>query len=775
MAISLTALGSVCVAAAAGDAAGRPGKMILVKNGEARCRILVADRPGREYAPRKWRAKPPKCWLYFAAHDLATYVHKSTGAGIEVITDPVKAGEAVAANDGLINIHLGMTEYVKSLGLDLPRPYGFLIMFPNSTNVVIAGVPVESTGVNAVCGVYHFLRRYVGIRWLFPGELGEYVPKLDMLVVPSDDVREIPSFPFRGSSGWGKVYEPRHKERWAPLYWHVRTGGTFSLVLRFNHNVGNIIDPDTYRDTHPDFFPVLEGKRVAPPPGWKTPKGYVKTWEPCYSAEGIVEEATSRVIEYFDKHPDSYTYSLGVNDGGQICQCDKCREKNRNYPTWCESQSYYEWADEVVRNVRKTYPDRYFGLLAYAIVAIPPENIRLDDHIVPVLAWDMRYFADPEVGRAKSEAHVSKWSAASPALGWWDYTFEGSYFVPPFQAGFVARQLKKLYHNNGLRFYFDELHPGKYFKNAPQEYMKKQLLLDIDRDAEEVLKEWYELAVGRKAAPCMARYFSVWETFWTEQVVKTEWFRERCIGERVAPFLQRMDCRYMDALTHRDVTEAEEQLTKVVELAGTDRQKARAEFFYDYFAMAKEKFFLPYISSSRMARRGSEIEVKNTLCRFGFDTDFETWGAWKSGHSTAKHRHDPDEGRNSKGCLQFDTAGSLTGSLAFTKTFPMPEKGKAYRISAWCKTSKETQLALNVWLKTAEGPFGKVRGSKGQFKFIDKADSTGEWVELSLCFAAPAQGWEEVSELYCFASGAPPVGSKFWLDDFSMEEIEVAD
>ncbi|MBT3374427.1 MAG: DUF4838 domain-containing protein [Lentisphaerae bacterium] len=761
----------VCVATRAQEPGGEPGRMVLVENGEARCRIFVAHRPGVEYAPQKWNKQLPGSWLYLAAHDFAATLRKSTGADIEVITEPEKAREAQARDDGLIAVHLGLTEYVRSLGLDLPSPHGFLITFPDDRNMVIAGVPIESKGFNTVYGVHHFLRRNVGVRWLFPGELGECVPELGTLAVPTLEVRETPSFPFRGSSGWGKVYVPSDPERWEPLYWHVRTGGTFSLHLRFSHNIGNIIDPDLYRDSHPEFFPVLEGKRVVPPPAWKTPKGYVTTWEPCYTAEGIVEEAAARIIEHFDNHPDCYTYSLGVNDGGQICRCDTCRDKNRNFPDWCESQSYYEWVNEVVRIVRRKYPDRYFGLLAYAIVYMPPEGIVLDDHIVPVLAWDMRYFCDPEIARAKSEEYVNKWKAVSPALGWWDYTFEGSYFVPPYQAGFVARQLKKLYHNSGLRFYYDEVHPGRYFKNAPQEYLKRALLWNIDRDTADILGEWFELAVGRDAAPHMAKYFQVWEALWTDRMVSTEWFKERCEGERVAPFLQRMDCRYMDVLTRDDVRRAEKHLDAVVRLAGTDAQKKRARFFQDYFMMAKSKFFLPHIASVAMSRDHVKLETKGTVCRFGFDSDFETWSTWKSRHSTAKHSHDPNEGKSGKGCLQFDNSDSLAGSLAFTNTFPMPEAGKAYRVSVWCKTSNETELALNVWLKTKQGPFGKVPGSKGQFKYIHKAVSAGDWQELSVCIAAPEEGWEEVAEIYCFASGTPPVGSLFWFDDFSIEEV----
>ncbi|MCK5801180.1 MAG: DUF4838 domain-containing protein, partial [Lentisphaeria bacterium] len=567
--------------------------VLLVKNRKALFRIVVAETPGTPYQPEGKRARYPIDGLHLAAADLVSYTRKSTGAEPEVLTNQTR-------DDGLIHIHVGMTDYVKKLDLDLPRPQGFVIAFPDKRNIVIAGIPLESYEANTRDGVVYFLRTHLGIRWLLPGELGEHVPKLDTLTVPVRNVRKEPSFLLRQASGYGKVFAGG--ERWAPVRWSRRMGYLSGAGLRFNHNVGNIIDPEKYGKTHPHFFPFINGKRVVPDASMKRRKGYIHGWEPCYTAEGIADQAARNIIEHFDKNPGAYSYSLGINDGAHICECAPCRERNKDFPEWCQSQSYYEWANAVVKKVRQKYPDRYFGLLAYSRVSPPPRGIVLDDHIVPVLAWETRYFADPTVGRRKSEQHVDAWSKAAPTFGWWDYTFEGSYFIPAFYARHMTKTLKYL-HRNGLRFYQDEIHPGKYFKNAPQEYLRWRLQWDIDLDADGILDEWYELTVGKKAAPYMAKYFAIWEEYWTRRVIQTDWYRQRIDGEFVAPFLQRRECGYMDALTREDVLEAERLLAKTVELAGTERQKQRARFFHDYFAMAKSRLILPYLAHAEMSRK----------------------------------------------------------------------------------------------------------------------------------------------------------------------------
>ena len=807
VAISRAAFLTICVDALAKDVAGPPERMVLVNNGQALCRILVADRPGQEYAPEKWGKKLPGCWLYLAAHDLASGIRKSTGADVEVLTDPAKVREALTADDGLIRIHLGLTAYARTLDLDLPKPHGFVITFPDRNNIVIAGVPIQGRHYNTMYGVHHLLRRHLGIRWLFPGELGEHVPRTDTFAVPTKDVREVPDFPLRSASGWGKVYGSGHKERWEGIYWDMRTAGTHSVVLEYNHNVGNIINPDRYRETRPEFFPILDGTRFIPGPDMKHAKGYVHGWEPCYTAAGIVEEAARHIVEYFDRNPDRYTYSLGVNDGVRICECRQCRQKNleinRQIPEnkglspddagfvhLYQSQTYYEWANKVVEKVREKYPDRYFGLLGYSRVSIPPEKLTLNDHIVPVLAWDFRYFDDP-AARAKSEAHVARWNSAAGTLGWWDYTFEGSYLIPAFSAHHVADTLKYLY-SKGLRFYFDELHPGKYFRNAPQVYMKRRLLWDITLDPDAVLNEWYELAVGKQAAPSMAQYFELWEDYWTTQVAQTEWYRERVDGSFVAPFLDRRFCGYMDGLTRDRVSAAEKLLKATVELAETEKQKRRAQFFYDYYAMAMKSYFLPYISYAETVRSKPETAGKRVLYSYDFDAprpgerpEFQGWSTWKRDASTAVVSAVKGEGRDGTGCLLFHNRdSSVQSGLAFTRDFDMPEPGKTYRFSGWYRVMAtppcRDKVSLNIWLYTETGLLGSVRGSKGALRFRERhsvtTDDMGKWREVSITFAVPEDAWRDVVRLYCFLSAEhAPVGTKFWFDDFSVAELHTGE
>jgi len=722
----------------------------LVKNKKAFFRIVVAENPGR--------------WLSFAANDLSAYIFKSTGAKLEIVTNKIK-------EDGLGNIHLGETDYVKKLNLELPKQQGFVIKFPDSKNIVIIGPPMESSNLNTSYGASYFLRTYLGIRWLFPGELGEYVPKLKILSIPVKDVWEEPAFLRRDMSGLMKAYKDKQKQLEC-LHWGIRQGYLSKAGLRINHNIGNILPPDVYTKTHPEFFPLINGKRFFPKYNSKDKQWQVKHWDPCYSAEGIVEEAAKNLIMYFDENPDKLSVSLSINDSAFICECKKCREKNRNFPDNISSQSYYEWANAVVKKVREKYPDKYFGLLAYASVFYPPENIKLDDHIVPVICRDLLYWADPELKKIGYE-RVKTWNKIAPTLGWWDYSYGGHYIVPRVYFHHLANTLKYLYKNN-LRFYHTELYPSQYWKNVPQAYLQWKILWNPNVNTDEVLNEWFELAVGSKAAPFLAEYFSFWEDFWTNRVIKTDWFQR---GAKTRPYLERKELGYLKVLNENDLIKCESLLLKTYDLAETQKQKERAKFFLDYFVKAKNEYILPYIFYAKMMQHKPAIKEQRPVYEYGYDEGFEKWGTWKRKYSTAVFRHDKTDGRTKKGSLLIDNRISRPSPLCFLNKNLKIEHGKTYKVSVWCKTSDMPAggfVKLVLRFQTPKGMFGSQE--KIQYQFVDGIfeDTGGSWKNLTVYFKVPKNAWKDVTGVYCqlLVRGAGD-GSKYWFDDYSISEVEL--
>ncbi len=130
--------------------------------------------------------------LRSAYHELTAYTVKRTGADLPLCNKESGAD--------LVRIHLGQTERVRKMH---PMPGGmaddgFVIQVPDAKTVIIAG----PTDDGALFGVYAFLERFAGVRWLFPGPLGEDVPKGKNLSMPMVTIREDPVFFSRQMSGF---------------------------------------------------------------------------------------------------------------------------------------------------------------------------------------------------------------------------------------------------------------------------------------------------------------------------------------------------------------------------------------------------------------------------------------------------------------------------------------------------------------------------------------------------------------------------------------------
>jgi len=200
----------------------------IVRDGEPLATIVLADEAPAQVAE--------------AAEMLASYVEQSSGALLPV------ANEAPA---DAVSIHIGHTARAEAAGInqsDLDGD-GFDIVFPDSSTIIIPGAGPWGTEF----GVCEFLARYVGVRWVMPGPDGTHVPVRDTIAVPREPVRSEPVFFSRKMS----VLRGRAQTEWAR---RNRMHGR----VQFHHNLRDLSDWETYPDTHPEFSPIINGKRYLP-------------------------------------------------------------------------------------------------------------------------------------------------------------------------------------------------------------------------------------------------------------------------------------------------------------------------------------------------------------------------------------------------------------------------------------------------------------------------------------------------------------------------------
>lgn len=498
-----------------------------------------------------------------AAAELANYISKCTGAHIEM-----GPGDGEMGSPGSPVIHLGRDSWVERLIPHLPvlDDDGFAIETIDAWNLVIAGSSPRGTRY----GVLEFIETILGVRWLFPGPLGEHAPRLDPLPLPEIHVRQEPAFVSRTQPG---LPSPAQKHWGRRQRLHEGLCGA-------THSLQGIFAPAKYALSHPEFFPVVNGRRYLDPGGWD--------WHPCFCAEGLAEEAARVAVEYFRDHPQERGFSISISDGDVHCECANCLEAERGRRNWLGmrhvSEQYFRWANRVAELVAVEFPDRYLGTLAYANLFDPPSEVKVHSNIVVFHTYDRHKWIHPALERDGHQL-TQDWRAVCSHLAWYDYTFGASLLVPRIYFHRMATNYRYAKEIGVEGIAAETCHN---WAEAPKYYLLARLQWDPNVDVDAVLAEWYSLAVGEQAAPYLAQYYEYWEIIWADRMLNS-----RAFSLRAQQWLPIQDDSYLDVLRPEDFSTSRDLLQQTVNQAGSDIQKERARLllrgfsFYEAAAAAR--------------------------------------------------------------------------------------------------------------------------------------------------------------------------------------------
>ncbi len=524
------------------------GDIELVKGGRPAATIVIDSRcyPLKEDLKNPW-ATVERTIANIAAV-VVEYIGKSTGATLPVVDLATSQPPADATL-----IYIGRSAGVDgALGKELDQldPSGYLIRAVADQHLVIAGPTSEGTEF----GTFEFLERFVGVRWLMPTEVGDYVPERKELVVPATtDVRDEPAF----MQVVAVASMPTH-QTWARRQ-------RFWTRLNFHHNLVNLFPPTKYTKTHPEFFPLIRPDAA----GRYLPASNTEDWQPCFTAPGIVDEAARNIIAAMNANPRIRSYSFGVNDSNSYCQCENCRkeylpgEMFLGMPQY--SDAYFKFVNAVVEKVLQVHPDVWFGCLAYSCVGKPPVKVGVHPRVIPFMTYDTMQLLDPARRKAHEEL-VAAWGRKCTFLGRYDYTY-GDHHVPPRLYLHHWAEYVRWARDHKVKAWYAETYP--FFGEAPKYYVMPRIWWDPDRDVDTILEEWYRLAFG-KAAPAMAAYFDHWEDYWTRRVPRTDFFQQVRHDQYLLG-----NPGFLEAAQTADIEQGDAWIAQAKQLADTPQTQAR--------------------------------------------------------------------------------------------------------------------------------------------------------------------------------------------------------
>lgn len=659
------------------------GQFVVVKAGKAQVEVFAA--PEHREAAK------------VAMQQLTTYVTKSTGAVL-----------ATAAASGANQVRLAVQD-----GMDRDA---FTITFPSEDAMVLTAGSRDGLEF----AVYEFLERYLGIRWLLPGEIGEYIPAMTEVVIPRQDVAQSPSFLSRTFSG---------ARGEAPAW--MRKMRSNAIRVQFHHNLWRLFPSATLGAEHPEYYPLRNGERFVPKPEDEV------SWQPCFTAPGSADAAAGRIRDYWTKNPAARSYSLGVNDSAGFCSCATCLAVNgdqKNFAGFAHvTPSFVQFANRLAEQLRGDFPHYQFGFLAYVGILAPPADMAVDPALVPFMTFDRMMWLDPEKEKSGKDLTI-QWKEKVPNLGWYDYIYGGFYSVPRIYFHHMADYLR-WGHAHGVRHYYAEYYPAEDWHEGPKFYLAMKLCWNLGLDVDALLDEWYTCAVGAEAAPLLKDYYAGLERFWTTAVPRTDWFRR---GNQYLPF---KSSDYLAALDPAEIDRFEQLLDKMAPLS---THPVRAEHIRQSFRTWKEKIADAMVRQQLM--RHPEKMAFQPLLAVDYNARGDKVSSWQRDYSRGSFGWEETAGRDRSGAVYIDAAGSGGTPMCYLHNVAIdaPQKLKA---SVWFRAEgvdagTAVKLDMRWQATTSQGANARDpqwRAADNNTTVSAPEVKNGEWRQLTVYNIAPRE------------------------------------
>jgi hypothetical protein len=511
-----------------------PGRAAtLVVKGQARAVIIVPD-----------KASPV---AEGAARLLRDHIRQMSGAELPIRREdritgaPTRDQAWVLVGEGKLTKKRGLTS--KGLG-----PGG---IFQSAQGQVLAlfgsdaRTPSDPSGTRYA--VTTFLEDKLGVRYLWPGELGKVVPRRTTIVVEDFQRRFTPRLAQRRIRSMG--YHDRiqvgldrlgfTKEDYERLRaraertqvesadwfgWH-RLGGT--LNMSSGHAFSHLWTK--YGKDHPEWFALQ-------PDGSRDQSRNPERARLCKSNPDLIAAIAKEKIAELKRNPGLLGAALGPNDGGRttFCTCPKCEAldsaKGRKVLLWdftggtrrdlkhvsLTDRMVYFW-NAVAERVAKVHPHKLLVVDAYGVYAAPPVERKLHPNLVVRFA-PLGYHAEDY--RQESLRAWEAWSKAAKRI----------YFRPNLMLLGRRDGLPLLYvHKFGkdFRYLADHGMMGTDFDACCHHwatqglnyYMVARLHWNPEQDVDTLIDDYCRAGFG-PAAKAVRRYFDQLEALMNEVAAK---------------------------------------------------------------------------------------------------------------------------------------------------------------------------------------------------------------------------------------------------------------
>ena len=480
----------------------------------------------------------------YAAEELVHHVVKASGAKLEIRREPLPSPAPSPA------VYVGATHAARAAGIDpATLTHEATTLRTVGKDLYIVGndgpgdpLNEDNPHTGTLWGVYEILERELGVRWLWPGALGEDVPPAKDIHLPAMDRTFRPTMSRRHLNhglglrglitGQEKLgFAPEDRKRYAhdqTVFLRRQRMGQFEdgffAQKGFGHGHAFGGWWERYGKDHPEWFQLL-------PAGRRGPEDPERPWRytMCVSNPELHAEIVRRWREERAQHPgEPFNIGIAENDTAARCTCAACKAWDepqpdvsslppgleRSYTPMQASNRYARFAEAVRERAAAIDPNVRVHRYAFENYFWAPDPaIKLNQSIViefvPWFRW-AGWFPRTDAEQEWIKQQWVGWQRSGASVYYRPNWILDGYTMPLVYMHQFADAFQ-FYARHGMAgTNFDTLQ-GQWAAQGPNLYLLARIHVRPDAPVDDLLAEYYT-AFG-PAADTIKEYWHYWEGY----------------------------------------------------------------------------------------------------------------------------------------------------------------------------------------------------------------------------------------------------------------------
>lgn len=188
----------------------------------------------------------------------------------------------------------------------------------------------------------------------------------------------------------------------------------------FHHSFKDLINPNEYFDTHPEYFSEIDGVRVK------------EHTELCLSNNDVYNISLKKLRNWIENNKECKVFSVAQDEWmghftRMACECKECKAFDELHGS--QSASIIRFVNRLATDITKDYPDIYIHTLAYQYSRKAPINMEIHKNVIVRLcniecSWGESIEDGAKHNNERNKAFLKDlkdWSKLTNNLYIWDY------------------------------------------------------------------------------------------------------------------------------------------------------------------------------------------------------------------------------------------------------------------------------------------------------------------------------------------------------------------